>query len=189
MSAHRGLAASAGLAALLALAGCSSVGGGGGPLGGLLGGADRPAAEPAQDFADFVGADPTPCPRPEVIQGSAAERAYRGGRSGSNQDLRYQISIVDLARECAATPDGQNRIRLGVRGRVLIGPAGAPGGVTAPVRIRVRTPSTVYEDVGRSVAVSVPAGETAADFVLVEEDLEIPLSVGDNFIIEAGIVR
>ncbi|WP_372421977.1 hypothetical protein [Salinarimonas chemoclinalis] len=190
MSWHRGIATSVGLAALLALAGCSSVSGGGGPFAGIFGGGAEPVsaeAPVATSFQDFVGSDPTPCPRPEVIQGSAAQRVYRSGRSGSNQDLRYQIAVVDLARECVSTPEGRNRIRLGVQGRVLIGPAGGPGSVTAPVRIRVRTPSTVYEDVARRVAVTVPAGQTLADFTLIEEGLEIPLSVGDNFIIEVGI--
>ncbi|GGK54071.1 hypothetical protein [Salinarimonas ramus] len=189
MSGHRGIAASAGLAALLALSGCSSVSGGGGPFSGLFGGGAPEPVESAQatTFEDFVGSDPVACPAPEVIQGAPAFRAYRGGRAGSNQDLRYQISIFDLARECVATPEGQNRIKLGVQGRVLIGPAGAPGSFTAPVRIRVRTTSTVYEDVSRRVSVTVPAGQTIGDFVLVEEGLEVPLSIGDNFIIEAGI--
>ncbi|WP_169728772.1 hypothetical protein [Salinarimonas rosea] len=190
MSAHRGLVASVGFAALLALSGCSSVSGGGGPFAGIFGGGAEPVAAEAPvatSFEDFVGSDPTPCPRPEVIQGSAAQRVYRSGRSGSNQDLRYQIAVIDLARECVSTPEGQNRIKLGVQGRVLIGPAGGPGSFTAPVRIRVRTPSTVYEDVARRVAVTVPAGQTLADFTLVEEGLEIPLSVGDNFLIEVGI--
>ena len=188
MSAHRGFATGAALAALLALSACSSVSGGGGPLAGIFGGgAAEPQPGEATSFEAFVGAEVAPCPRPEVIQGNAAERVYRGGRTGSNQDLRYQIGVVDLARECAVTPDGQNAIKVGVRGRVLIGPAGGPGTFTAPVRIVVRTTSTVFEDRSRRVAVTVPAGQTQADFTLVEENLRLPLAVGDNFLIEVGI--
>lgn len=187
MSAHRGFATGAALAALLALSACSSVSGGGGPLAGIFGGASEPQAEETTSFTDFVGADVAPCPRPEVIQGNAAERVYRGGRSGSNQDLRYQIGVIDLARECAITPEGQNLVKVGVRGRVLIGPAGGPGTFTAPVRIVVRTPSTVFEDRSRRVSVTIPQGRTQADFTLVEENLRVPLSAGDNFLIEVGI--
>lgn len=188
MSAHRVFAASAGFAALLALSACSAVpGGGDGPLAGIFGGSSEPVEGEATSFEEFVGADIVPCPRPEVIQGRAATRVYRGGRTGSNQDLRYQIAIVDLARECAATPDGQNRIRIGVQGRALIGPAGSPGTFTAPLRIVVRTPSTVYDQRSRPVSVSIPQGQTLADFTIVEEGLQIPLSVGDNFLIEVGI--
>lgn len=187
MSAHRGFATGAALAAFLALSACSSVSGGGGPLAGIFGGAAAPEPSEATSFEAFVGADIAPCPRPEVIQGNAAERVYRGGRSGSNQDLRYQIGIVDLARECALTPEGQNVIKVGVRGRVLVGPAGAPGAFTAPVRIVVRTTSTVFEDRRRRVSVTIPQGQTQADFTLVEENLRVPLSAGDNFLIEVGI--
>lgn len=187
MSAHRGFATGAALAALLALSACSSVSGGGGPLAGIFGGASEPQPGEATSFEDFVGAEIAACPRPEVIQGNAAERVYRGGRTGSNRDLRYQIGVVDLARECALTPDGQNVVKVGVRGRVLIGPAGGPGTFTAPVRIVVRTPSTVFEDRSRRVSVTVPQGGTQADFTLVEENLRVPASVGDNFIIEVGI--
>lgn len=188
MSAHRVFAASAGFAALLSLSACSAVpGGGDGPLSGIFGGASAPVEGEATSFEEFVGADIVSCPRPEVIQGRAAVRVYRGGRSGSNQDLRHQISIVDIARECVATPDGQNRIKVGVRGRALIGPAGAPGTFTAPVRIVVRTPSTVYDQRSPRVSVTIPQGQTLADFTLVEEGLEIPVSVGENFLIEVGI--
>lgn len=188
MFAQRLFSVATGVAALALVSACSPVSGGGGAFGGLFGsGAGEPQPAEATSFADFVGSDPAPCPRPEVIQGSAAQRYYRGGRQGTNRDLRYQISVVDIARECVASPDGQNTIRVGVRGRVLIGPAGAPGSFTAPVRIVVRTPSTGYENRSRRVAVTVPAGQTIADFTLVEDNLRIPLTVGDNFLIEVGI--
>lgn len=191
MSAHRLTGAGVALAALLSISACSPVSGGGGPFSGLFGGgaAATSEAEPAgaASFEAFVGADYVACPRAEVIQGGAAQRVYRGGRSGSNRDLRYQIAINDVARECAATPDGQNRIRVGVQGRVLIGPAGGPGTFTAPVRVVVRTPSQVYENRTQRVSVTIPAGQTLADFVIVEENLQIPASIGDNFIIEVGV--
>lgn len=187
VSAQRVLGVGFGLCALAAVGACSPVSGGGGPLSGLFGGAAEETPPPATSFEDFVGADPAPCPRPEVVQGSAAQRVYRTGRQGTNQDLRYQIGIVDLARECEKVDLEQNSIDLGIRGRVLIGPAGGPGTFTAPLRIIVRTSSTTYENRTRRVTVTVPAGQTQADFTLVEENLRIPLSVGDNFLIEVGI--
>lgn len=214
MSARRVTGPALGILCVLALGGCTTLAGsdGSGPFGGLFGGgaspasavdapapaasgeasarvlqAQVPSAQAPQPAPDVL--QEAPCPRVEVIPGRAASRSYAGGRTGSNQALRHQISIAEVARECFAEPDGTNRIRVGVQGRVLIGPQGSAGRFEAPLRIVVRTPSRTFENRVHRVSATVAPGQTQADFVHIEEDLRIPLSVGRNFLIEVGIDR
>ena len=49
---------------------------------------------------------------------------------------RYQVTIGQTARECAAL-GGVMTMKVGVQGRVLLGPAGGPGQVDIPLRMAV----------------------------------------------------
>ena len=51
-------------------------------------------------------------------------------------DLRYQGSFVRTARECHVNA-GVMTMKVGVEGRVIIGPAGGPGDVDVPLRFAV----------------------------------------------------
>ena len=57
---------------------------------------------------------------------------------GSNEAmaLRYQGNFVRAARECAVV-GGQMVMKVGVQGRIIVGPAGGPGQVDVPLRIAV----------------------------------------------------
>ena len=76
------------------------------------------------------------CPTVEVLDGTASSRVYAGADQ-SNSNVKYQFSIGDVVRECSHVGD-QLVLKVGVEGRVLIGPAGTPGTFAAPVRIAVR---------------------------------------------------
>jgi hypothetical protein len=128
------------------------------------------------------------CPSVDVAESGAAIRSYGGGRTGEYEALRHQISIGNVARECAVQEDGSVRLRVGVQGRVLIGPAGGSGGrFDAPVTVVVRNNSQVFAQRARRVAVSVPSGDTQGSFTVVEDGITIPASVGDNFEIIVGL--
>ena len=114
------------------------------------------------------------CPTIEVQDGTAALRTYAGGNS--NADVSYQYSLGDTARECSVVGN-QIAIKVGIEGRVLMGPKGSPGSFTAPIRIAIR-----HESEGKAilsklykVPVTVPAGATGAPFTFVSEPLMIPL--------------
>ncbi|HYF54517.1 MAG TPA: hypothetical protein VEA41_09685 [Salinarimonas sp.] len=166
------------------LAGCTTAPGregGGSVLGNLFmyGGTTVPPAAPRV-------VEDIDCPSVDVSD--AAIRSYAGGRQGQYEALRHQISIANVARECAVQDDGSIRVRVGVQGRVLIGPAGGSGGrFDAPVTVVVRSNAAVFASRARRVAVSVPAGETGADFTAVEDAITVPASVGDNFEILVGL--
>src|SRR5215207_7757611 len=67
-------------------------------------------------------AEVTDCPRVDVVEGGAAMRTYAGGRTGSPESLRSQITIANVARECVGRPDGSIVVKVGIEGRALIGP-------------------------------------------------------------------
>lgn len=119
---------------------------------------------PGEEPDDFV------CPRVEVLDGTAALRAYTGAQASGT--LRHQISIANVARECQVSGNTVT-VKIGVEGRVLLGPAGAAGTFTAPVRFVVKTGDRVLASRVQRVSVTVRAGETGASFVVVEPGLTV----------------
>ena len=162
--------------AALALAGCGGGAGSAGPgestsntVANILA-FGRPSVPPAPSAAD-PNAIHLICPDIEVPDGLAALRV--GGQDSAT--VRYQYSLGDTARECSVA-NGQITLRVGVEGRVLIGPAGGTGSFTAPVRIVILRNADQKAEVTRlyKVAVSVPAGETQGSFNLVTEPIVVP---------------
>ena len=103
-------------------------------------------------------------------------------------NTRYQVTIGQTARECAAL-GGVVTMRVGVQGRVLLGPAGGPGQVDVPLRLAVvqegPEPKPIVSKFAR-LTVAVPPGQTAVPFVHVEQDLTFPMPRGN--LIEAYVV-
>jgi len=93
------------------------------------------------------------------------------------QDLRYQLTFVRMARQCAVVgPD--LRMRIGVEGRAVVGPAGAPPQVDVPIRYAVVregvTPKVITTKL-RRLSVPIPSGSTSASFSDIEDDLNFPI--------------
>jgi hypothetical protein len=130
------------------------------------------------------------CPEVIVLEGTAASQTY-AGTPPSSANLRYQYALGDTARECALEGD-QLAIKIGVAGKVLLGPAGSPGGFSVPVRMAVlceRDNQPIVSKLYRA-AVTVAAGETQADFTIVSEPLRVPFiqdHAEDDYTIKAGI--
>ncbi len=170
-----------GALALLALAGCSSL-----PGGGVSG------ADPGDTFGNILAfrsptappvetakvAEKVNCPIVDVSQGGAAVRV--GG--GSNSSVRYQYSMGDLARECAVE-NGQIVMRVGVEGKILLGPSGSPGTFTVPVKVQIRRESDekIIETKIYRVAANVPAGAAQGAFSVVSDTFRVPFISEDAF--------
>ncbi len=181
-----------GAAALLSVAGCGGHLGnfdtpetGGSKLGNLLGfkSNDAPAAAGSQVHHIF-------CPQVLILEGTAASQAYNGTPPSSG-NLKYQYSLNDTARECTLDGD-QLAIKIGVAGKVLLGPAGSPGSFSVPVRMAVLheknnepVTSKIYH-----ASVTVTNGETQADFTIVSDLLRVPFiqdHAEDDYAIKVGI--
>src|SRR6185295_2958498 len=171
------------LAGALALAGCSSASSVGSPdsspsltsrLSGYFSSSkDVAPAAPAQPIAASVD-----CPGVEVRQGASTMNiAAKSGQAPTAADLRYQLSFGQFARECRAAA-GTLTMRVGVQGRVIIGPQGGPGNVDVPLRYAVvqegPEPKTIVTRFKR-IPVTVGLSDTNVGFTDVEDALTFPM--------------
>jgi hypothetical protein len=176
---NRPIAAFAALAALLSISGCST-----------FGGADADAGAPRDSFATRLlgSSGPAPaatapedmelkrqCPRVDVLEGASSYPVYDQPGSTDPFSLRYQARLADTARECSNLGI-EAGIRVGVVGRLILGPKGTPGTFRVPLRIAVvdETDKPIYSE-SRLVEVTVPAGQGTADFTHVEDNIVVPI--------------
>jgi hypothetical protein len=131
------------------------------------------------------GPDPSDidCPQVQVRQG-ASTFAQSGPDNGSAAlSLRYQANFIRFARECALR-GGNVSMKVGVEGRVVLGPAGAPGAITLPVRLAVvqegLEPKTIWTKF-YMVPVTLTAGDSNILFTQVEEDMTFPMPSSGEF--------
>lgn len=176
--------------ALLA-AGCSSSGVGGG-------------ANEASLNQAMAGTNPSPnpdttgstrnlerCPNVELRQGAGTYSINTQARDPSAMQLRYQISLGQTARECRSI-DGNLVMRVGLQGRVVLGPAGGPGTLDIPIRYAVveegMQPKTLFTKLER-IPVTIGEGQPHVPFTHIEESLSVPMppnAAFDNYIIYIG---
>src|SRR4051812_20324301 len=128
------------------------------------------------------------CPGVEVRNGASTLAINAPGSEAGPMTTRYQVTIGQTARECAAL-GGVMTMKVGVQGRILLGPAGGPGQVDIPLRLAVvqegPEPKPIISKFFR-LAVAVPPGQTAVPFVHVEQDLTFPMPRGN--LLEAYVV-
>jgi hypothetical protein len=110
------------------------------------------------------------CPAMQVRSGASTWQVPAGS---TTTNLHYQGSLGQLARECAVLGDSMT-IKVGVEGRVLVGPKGTPGNISVPLRIALvqegSQPRPVWSKF-YSIPVNVPPGQTQITFTHVEDDL------------------
>jgi hypothetical protein len=102
------------------------------------------------------------------VNGPAAESAAL--------NVRYQGSFIQTARECIVT--GNNlTMKVGVQGRIVVGPAGSAGPVNIPLRYALvregLQPQTLWTKLFL-VPVTVPPGDLNLTWLHVEEEMTIP---------------
>jgi hypothetical protein len=77
------------------------------------------------------------CPLVKIRAGASTYGVAPPGRQPVASELNYQATITRTARDCRRTTTGQITARIGVQGRVIAGPAGAPASVEVPLRVAV----------------------------------------------------
>jgi hypothetical protein len=135
------------------------------------------------DRSALAAAQPTPpsmdenCPPADIRQGASTLAIATKTQQATGSDLRYQFSITQLARQCALEGP-EIRMRVGVQGRVIVGPAGAPNQVDVPLRYAVVRegvePKTIISKF-RRLPVALPPGATNVSFTDIEENLRFPM--------------
>lgn len=188
------LISAAGLLGIAALtAGCSS-------SSPVFSSSDQPQSESQRSFSDrfaqLLGGNVSPpattgattpaddkpdtCPPVDVRQGastlSVTGAPARGATDPSAMQLRYQGNLGQTARECLYS-GGNLVIRVGVQGRIILGPEGTPGEVDVPLRYALiregPQPKTIWTKLYRFPVV-IGEGQSGAPFTHVEEDMIVP---------------
>jgi hypothetical protein len=163
------------------LAGCSTIENVVGPIGNMNSIFSQPAADPNNPNPNptaQINADED-CPGATIRQGASAW-AQNAGAGPTN--VRYQASIAQIARECAILGSTMT-IKVGVEGRVVVGPKGGPGNVTVPIRIALVQEGPQPRPIVSkfyAVQVTIPQGATQVPFTQVDDDLTFPLPADKN---------
>ncbi len=76
------------------------------------------------------------CPPVSIRAGASTYSVAAPGKEAVGDNVRYQASITKIARDCRRTGDDITA-RIGIQGRVIAGPAGAPETVEIPMRVAV----------------------------------------------------
>jgi hypothetical protein len=130
------------------------------------------------------------CPSVSIRPGASTYAVGAAGKPAVGNDLSFQATVTRTARSCDLA-NGQISVKIGIQGRVIVGPAGAPESVTVPLRVAVVqegvSPKTITTKVFQT---NVQLGtETSVPFSLVGEDIVYPVptgAAGDSYIFYIG---
>jgi hypothetical protein len=131
------------------------------------------------------------CPGVDIRTGASTLNIAAKTGQATAGDLRYQLSFGQTARECIVQ-GGTMSIKVGVQGRVILGPMGGPGQVDVPLRYAVvregAQPRTIVTKFKR-VPVTIGPDQSHIQFIDIEEGLTFPMppaSEIDAYIIYVG---
>jgi hypothetical protein len=115
------------------------------------------------------------CPSVDIRTGAGTLAVAAKQQEATANDLRYQLTFIEMARQCFVN-GSTVQMRVGVQGRAIVGPAGAPPQVSAPIRYAVVQegvhPKTIVTKFRR---VPVELGSGNVVFTDIEEDLSFPM--------------
>jgi hypothetical protein len=145
------------------------------------------SSQPAQQVSTGPSPD-TDCPPVTVREGASTLMVGPPKVQPDATNLRYQVTFGQMARECAVL-GATMTIKVGVQGRVILGPTGGPGNIEVPLRLALvqegPQPKTIWTKFYK-VPVTIPPGQTSLTFIHVEEDVTFPTPKGDD--IDAYVV-
>jgi hypothetical protein len=142
-------------------------------------------AEIAQASVNALPAIATECPPIKVRPGSEALFSYGGGEVGNPNDLSFQAVIDKQSRNCVVS-DGKISIKMGVVGRLLLGPSGNVNNVTVPLRFAIERDSVALFSEKYDIPVTVTPPNQSEEFVKVVENVDIPYLGGEQITIWVG---
>jgi hypothetical protein len=177
--------------------------------GSLFGGSSTPAPTPVNDdtptisdrFNQLLGRSQSvaapqavdgveiDCPVVKIRAGASTFAVGVPGKPAAGSDLRYQATITRTARDCTRS-GSQITARIGIEGRVISGPAGAPPAVEIPLRVAVVQAGVQERTIATKVfRTTVSMSEGNVPYSLVGEDMVYESPPGrssDNYIFYIG---
>ena len=151
---------------------------------------DEPASETAPTDGSAEPESDLTCPPVSIRAGASTYAVAAPGKQPVGNDLRFQATITRTARQCTKTGD-QITARIGIQGRVIAGPAGAPSSVEIPLRVAVVQGGVHEKTIAtKAYQTNVSMSEDGSEpFTLVDEDLVYPVptgGTGDSYIFYIG---
>lgn len=166
-------------------------------MGGMFGGGGAPSpdtqqlqnatATPAQIAAQSpaLPAIASECPPIKVRPGAEALYYYGKGKVGNPNELQYQAVIDKQSRNCVVS-NGLITVKMGVIGRVLLGPSGNQQSVDLPLRFVVERGDAPLFSQLYQIPVGIAPPAQSSDFVKVVDNVQIPYVSGDDITIWVG---
>ena len=145
---------------------------------------DVPVVDPAGPAPELN------CPPVTIRAGASTYLVGVPGKPAIGDAVRFQASITRTSRDCSLN-DGQITARIGIQGRVIAGPAGAPETIEVPMRIAVVqggvSEKTIATKAYRTTVTMTEEGSTP--FTIIADDIVYPAppaAVGDAYIFYIG---
>ena len=156
----------------------------------LFGGKSEEAPAPGAPPAAAEAPSDLSCPPVSIRAGASTYQVAAPGKQPVGNDLRFQVTITRTARECNYNA-GEITARIGIQGRVIAGPAGAPSSVQVPIRVAVVQGGVSEKTIAtKAYQTTVTMTEGGSEpFTLVAEDMTYPApagAVGDSYIFYIG---
>ena len=133
------------------------------------------------------------CPPVQVRTGAATLTSSSNPAEPTALNMKYQVTISTTARECRMGANNMVQVKVGMQGRVILGPDGGnPGTINVPLRFAV-----VQETIDTKVittqldriAVTMPPNDSNVLFSHVSEGMEFAMPRGgdtDSYLIYIG---
>jgi len=146
--------------------------------------------QPAEAAPPPEGETDLTCPPVSIRAGASTYAVAAPGKQPVGNDLRVQATITRTARDCTKNGD-QITARIGIQGRVIAGPSGAPQTVQVPLRVAVVQGGVSEKTIAtKAYQTTVNMTESGSEpFTLVAEDLVYPVppgATGDSYIFYIG---
>ena len=142
-------------------------------------------AEIASASTNALPAIATECPEIKVRPGSEALFFYGKGKIGDPRSLNYQAVIEKQSRNCVVS-NGLITVKMGVVGRLMLGPAGNQSNVSLPLRFAVERDEVAVFSERYEIPVAITPPNQSEEFVKVVENVAIPYLGGEQIVIWVG---
>jgi hypothetical protein len=173
--------------AALLLSGCSmgNMFGSAGPAPTSTQTANPTAQELSAAATSALPAIATECPPIKVRRGGEALFFYGKGKVGDAHALNYQAVLDKQSRNCVAS-NGLITVKMGVVGRVLLGPSGSQAKVDVPIRFAVERDGVPMYSERYEIPTVIDPSTQSGEFVKVVENVAIPYIGGEDITIWVG---
>jgi hypothetical protein len=131
------------------------------------------------------------CPLIDIREGASTLTIPPPNGENNAMALKYQGTFIRAARECAVV-NGQMSMRIGVQGRIVVGPAGGPGQVEVPLRLAVVSNALAGAKTITTKLIRIPlqvASVDGATFTHIEDAMTFPLPTDgslDTYVVYIG---